>query len=766
MNNPASQLISAFIILLERRATPQRLMKALAGTAFAAAMLFGLTTARAASDPSENKLAHELKDVVRTGATPNARWARDVAGVRHIQVIVVTDGVDPNMTGVRQQVLRAGGSVHAVHGVVHSLTVQIPAWELHALALRSDVVGVSPNRETHATASMLELLTGVLTANVRSDPAPGTYSGLDGSGIGIAILDSGIMKSHATFLNVAGTASRVTRDINMLNPTLANWTTGVSGNTATSLQPGSTALSTYEAAVAADSVPNQDGFGHGTMVASIAAGRYYTSAGGGQDIGSLAPNANLLDVKVLTDTGAGTMSDAIEGIEWVIYHAKDYNIKVMNVSLAADSEESWQNDPLCVAVRSATAAGITVVVAAGNYGQAAGGQEVYGAISSPGDDPSVITVGAVNFHDNSSRANGTVDYFSSRGPTRGSWVDSTNTTQYDNVLKPDLVAPGNKIVGAAATATTGLTWNYLAANFSTQLLLNGSTVGQTQMMLSGTSIAAPVVAGAVALMYQANHGLTPPLIKAILQYTAQPLAGYNLLEQGCGYLNVDGAIQIAKVLNNDVAYGGYNIGQAIMSTSKTFPAPTSTVNGTTFNWSQIAFVGGNNVVSGSALFTTYQGIWDPRITWSNGVQRKRRLVYWSSSATPPAWPNNTYVSNFTDNALSDQTLVTSGVVLGDSLVGNSDPAAQTGAFIPTSTLAGWFAGGSGTTMTQGIVQSSGVVLAEGVMLAESVVISEGVMLAESVVISEGVVMAESVVVSEVCVSGCKYSYGKFNPWGE
>ena len=122
---------------------------------------------------------------------------------------------------------------------------------------------------------------------------------------------------------------------------------------------------------------------------------------------------------MLDDSGAGTLSDALQGIQWVIYHAKEYNIKVLNVSLAASSPETWLTDPLCVAVRSATAAGITVVVAAGNFGRNALGQEIYGAIGSPGIDPSVITVGAVNFKGTLTRSDDSVNLFSSRGPTRG-----------------------------------------------------------------------------------------------------------------------------------------------------------------------------------------------------------------------------------------------------------------------------------------------------------------------------------------------------------
>ena len=99
-------------------------------------------------------------------------------------------------------------------------------------------------------------------------------------------------------------------------------------------------------------------------------------------------------MRVLNGDGFGTVSDAIAGIEWVIFHARQYNIRVLNLSLASTSTETWQTDPLCAAVRSAAAVGITVVVAAGNFGQSSAGLEVYGAVGSPGDDPAVITVGS------------------------------------------------------------------------------------------------------------------------------------------------------------------------------------------------------------------------------------------------------------------------------------------------------------------------------------------------------------------------------------
>lgn len=141
--------------------------------------------------------------------------------------------------------------------------------------------------------------------------------------------------------------------------------------------------------------------------------------------------------------------------------------------------------------------------------------------------------------------------FSSNGPTRSFYTTAAGVRMYDNAIKPDIVAPGNKIVSARAKSTA-----YLVQNFP--LLGDGLTnlldPNDNMLTMSGTSMATPVVSGAAALLFQINPNLTPQMVKMILEYTAQPLPGYNMLEQGAGQLNLEGAVRLAKAYRTDMNF--------------------------------------------------------------------------------------------------------------------------------------------------------------------------------------------------------------------
>ncbi len=659
------------------------------------------TPALAQTSPAAwSKLARDLQSVLSAPTTPAINWAKDINGARHVKVLVMaTPSSETELTDLRAAVLGAGGTVFYRYMSVHALLVILPAAKVADIAARSDVQAISPNRATAKTVSHLEYASGVM--GVRVPASSGFASGLNGSGVGIAVLDSGIAWANATFVDAAGkTRVKSAVDVQRAGDAVLgggkSWNLGV--DYAATITPGSKSQLALESLIKTTGSTAADLYGHGSHVASVAAGIGFGLA---PDATGLAPGANLYDVQVLDAKGMGQMSDVLIGIDWVLYHAKEYNIRVINLSLAADSTESWQTDPLARAARSAVAAGITVVAAAGNFGVSASGAERYGTVSSPGHDPSVITVGAANTCGTAARSDDSVNFFSSRGPNRGASTDANGNRSADNLLKPDLVAPGNRIVGAMATdkGGAGTLPRYLGTTYPALPAGSGlaqQTAGKTLMTMSGTSVAAPVVAGAAALLLQANPGLTPPLIKAILQYSAQPLPGASLLQQGAGLLNIEGAVRLAQAL----------------------PAPVSTLNGQAFNWSRVATVGGNQLVSGNALFTKFQPVYDHRLTWARNLARRSSIVYWPAAGEVAA---NTFVKAVADMPPDNQALVTPGVVAASGLLGSSSYLGSTGAFTPTATLSGWLASGSG----------SGLILSEGLILSQDLILGEGFILSES-----------------------------------
>ncbi len=322
--------------------------------------------------------------------------------------------------------------------------------------------------------------------------------GLTGKGIGIAVIDSGVTSWHDDLTNTSSTVYPY----------------------------GNQRVSKFVDFVGSYTTPH-DGDGHGTHVAGIIAGNGYDS--NGQKAG-VAPEASIIALRVLDDQGNGSVSSIIAALDWVLANHTAYNIRVVNMSVGSAIHESAFTDPLDLAAKRLVDAGIVVVGAAGNLGKNAAGNEQYGGISAPGNAPWVLTVGASSTNGTPTRGDDTIGTFSSRGPSA-----------IDFSAKPDLVAPGT---GTVSLATPGS--NFYAT--LTAALLPGlvPTAFTPYLSLSGTSMAAPVVSGTVALMLQANPNLTPNAVKAILQYTAQQYPNYDALTQGAGFLNVVGAIRLAR----------------------------------------------------------------------------------------------------------------------------------------------------------------------------------------------------------------------------
>jgi serine protease AprX len=191
---------------------------------------------------------------------------------------------------------------------------------------------------------------------------------------------------------------------------------------------------------------------------------------------------------------------------------------VINLSLGHPVTESAATDPLCQAVARAASAGLIVVASAGNNGVTADGRQILGGIMSPGNSPYAITVGATNTHGTPNRADDTVATYSSRGPA-----------PIDMTVKPDLAAPGNKIVSLEADGA-------LLSTEYPSLHRAGNTTN-AYMQLSGTSMAAPMVSGATALLLQGAPSLTAAQIKVLLQGGATYMSDGGLMGAGAGNAN-------------------------------------------------------------------------------------------------------------------------------------------------------------------------------------------------------------------------------------
>src|SRR5918912_4102112 len=327
----------------------------------------------------------------------------DGQGADRVRVIIQPNGLWSQE--LNSAVLLQGGTDFRQFQNFNFRVVSLAASAATALAQRADVAYVSLNYEVKPLGHV-SLTSG---ADAVRNQSGTTTSGLDGTGIGIAVFDSGIDSTHKAFLDKSNNLRIVaSQDFTGENRT-------------------------------------DDPYGHGTHVASILAGNGRIS---NATYTGIAPNADVINLRVLNSQGAGTTSYLLRALDWVLSNRAAYNIRVVNLSLGMPAVDSYRVDPACQAVRKLVDSGVVVVAAAGNNGKDSSGNKVYGHIHSPGNEPSVITVGAANSFGTDARGDDTVTTYSSRGPTRSYWTDTSGTMHYDNLMKPDLVAVGNKLVFA------------------------------------------------------------------------------------------------------------------------------------------------------------------------------------------------------------------------------------------------------------------------------------------------------------------------------
>ena len=387
-----------------------------------------------------------------------------------------------------------------------------------------------------------------------------------------------------------------------------------------------------------------DLFGHGEHVAGIVAGSGKSSLCKNctRTFKGIAPQANLINLRVLDKNGSGTDTGVIAAILETIALKPLFNIRVINLSLGRPVYESYLLDPLCLAVEAAWKAGIVVVVAAGNDGRDnSAGTFGYGTINSPGNDPYVITVGAMKTMGTPNRSDDLIATYSSKGPT-----------MVDHIVKPDLVAPGNLVDSLLSRDSQfSQTYPQNVVPVSAYESANDPNASKLYFTLSGTSMATPVVSGAAADLLQAQPGLTPDQVKAKMMLTAyktfpasssavEPTTGvvytdeYDIFTVGAGYLDI-----AALLTDQSLPHG------SAMSPTASYDAASGSVYLTTLLsavWNSQSLWGSRAVwhtsapnaleaVWGGTLLDDTGAVWGTRAVWKTDTTTGFAVLWGSSS---------------------------------------------------------------------------------------------------------------------------------------
>ncbi len=380
-----------------------------------------------------------------------------------------------------------GGRVLAVQTALRTAVVTLPTSMVGAVAGLAGVVAVVPDQQVR-TASLgfaPSSHSGSMTNVTRLTGAQGLWrSGITGAGVDVALIDSGVAPVPAL-----RDAAKV-----VVGPDLSF----------ESQDPAHRFVDTY---------------GHGTHMGGIIAGREIAKASGSTyaanttDFFGMAPDSRLVQLKVADHDGAVDVSQVIAAVDWVVQNknSNGMNIRVLNLSFGTMSPQNPLSDPLSWAAEVAWKSGIVVVAAAGNEGATTPG------LANPAYNPFVLAVGAADTKGTDSTSDDTVPAFSAK--QGGNWGSRGI----------DVVAPG---VGIIAPGVPG---SHLFTSYP------GAVVGNNFLRGSGTSQAAAVVSGGVALLLQQRPGLSPDAVKQALKATARVLPNQPTTAQGSGEINLTSA---------------------------------------------------------------------------------------------------------------------------------------------------------------------------------------------------------------------------------
>jgi len=357
-----------------------------------------------------------------------------------------------------------------------------------------------------------------------------------------------------------------------------------------------------------------DGRGHGTFVAGIAAGQ-------APDYAGALPGAPIVSLDVMDDRGMANTSDVIAAADWIYENKALYNIKVANFSLHNSVPSSFMYDPLDKAVEKLWFSGVTVVAAAGNYGVAG---KASGVLYAPGNDPFVITVGA-NDIDGSV---GTNDDLSAPWSAYGYTLDG--------FAKPDIGAPGRYMIGPVPTTST------LLAERPTQARATG------YMELSGTSFAAPLVAGVAAYMLAINPTWTPDQVKGALMLTAKNLPNAAPLSLGVGEMDAPAATSVVNPPNPNLALNAFKRTDSTGGTTPVFDAAS---------WANASWANASWANASWASASWASASW-ASASWANAswASASWASASWASTAEATAsWASASWASaSYEDNAEGEE----------------------------------------------------------------------------------------------------------------